>query len=122
MTKKKVSSQLKKARALINKGWCKAAFKLDLGEGEYNYCTVGAIYQVIDYNWDSSFIPPASYKDNVLYKTSLKYLEEALELLRPKYFKGSGLEKYNDHRKTTKRDILDLYDVAIKLAQKDEVK
>lgn len=108
MTKKKVSSQLKKARALINKGWCKGALRVDNHKGSYNYCSIGALLEVT--------------KDEDIYWPAKQYLYTALELIQPSHFEGATLEGYNDHRKTTKRDILDLYDVAIKLAQKDEVK
>ena len=108
MAKKKVSSQLKKARALINKGWCKGALRVDNHKGSYNYCSIGALLEVT--------------KDEDIYWPAKQYLYTALELIQPSHFEGATLEGYNDHRKTTKRDILDLYDVAIKLAQKDEVK
>jgi len=120
MTKKKVSSQLKKARALINKGWCKGALRVDNHKGSYNYCSIGALLEVTKiegFHWGAN-----TPRVEDIYWPAKQYLYTALELIQPSHFEGATLEGYNDHRKTTKRDILDLYDVAIKLAQKDEVK
>lgn len=111
MTKKKVSAKLKKARALVNKGWCKGKLQTQTDTG-YSYCAIGALLEVTKTDKDL----------DTFYVSAKKYLGKAFNLIDHPYFTGHTIEGYNDHPKTTKRDILDLYDVAIKLAQKDEVK
>lgn len=112
MTKKKVSAQLKKARALVNKGWCKGRLET-IRDGKCSYCAVGGLVKVCSENVYGLAM-------NEFYWPGHNYLISALKQIDPPHYGGSLVESYNDHPKTTKKDILDLYSVAIQLAQKDE--
>lgn len=115
MTKKKVSSQLKKARALVNKGWTKGRLKVYNNNG-CSYCAIGALNEVTSVT-DNIYDTVNEY-----YWPCCNYLIEALKLIDRPHYQGTRVEFYNDHPSTTKQNILDLYDVAIKLAQADEAK
>ena len=112
MTKKKPSAQLKKARVLINRGWCKGAWSLEVlheyknKPSEYvcHYCASGALNEV-----EKVWISIASEQ---LRLSAKRYARE-------KNYFAFTLTRFNDNQNTTKQDVLNVFDIAIKTLQKE---
>lgn len=102
----KTSTHLRKARALVNKGWCKGRAKMINNKGMQCYCSVGALAEVNDDNYSDAW----------------EYLNKQIKNYDPSKDmpKNHGVVVFNDHPKTTKKDVLAVFDLAIKKAVEDE--
>lgn len=98
---------LKRARAKIVKGWCQGHSAIDsrgnlcLAEtsAAVSWCAVGAIFAVSKNDW--------------------KYEEAARDVLEKALGKGqSEIANWNDEPKRTKKQVLALYDKAIRHLEK----
>lgn len=98
----KTSTHLRKARALVNKGWCKGDFERVV-EGKKCYCLTGAIMAI----------------DSMSTVETVKLISEfTVPYHGPEYVLTPI--SFNDHPKTTKKDVLAVFDLAIKKAVEDE--
>jgi hypothetical protein len=99
-----VVEKLLEGRARIEKGWCRGLyFTKYYNEDHSSFCALGALGM----GWE---VPPETRP------LGLDYLQEALG------DKGLSVTDYNDSLKTTKADILALYDRAIELALEEKKK
>lgn len=99
----KTSTHLRKARALVNKGWCKGTYSKEI-DGQLCYCSVGAL----------NTISGEAFNDEA---------EEYLNYFIKNYYGGDydlRVIGFNDHPKTKKKDVLAVFDLAIKKAVEDE--
>jgi hypothetical protein len=94
---------LKKARALIKKGWCQYSFQRGTLLNR-SYCALGALNAVTSFQYD--------IRDRVT-----PYLRMALS--NTQNFQGDLMD-FNDSSTTTKTKVLQLFDAAIKEAEKDQ--
>lgn len=98
----KTSTHLRKARALVNKGWCKGYMHKVVDDKDC-YCMFGAM-------------------DAVNYKNISPLLKYIMPIV--KHYHGPVYVltpiSFNDHPKTTKKDVLAVFDLAIKKAVEDE--
>jgi hypothetical protein len=86
---------LKKARALVKKGWVQEAPKIETSRG-YSYCALGALREVNR----SLFVI-----DTIAYAALLSACPE------------DSVATFNDAPTTKKRDVLEMFDVAIATAE-----
>lgn len=94
---------LQQGRARIDHGWAKGQ-GFSIRDGRYRYCALGAVLGI---DLDSS-------------EQAVSYLRLALQSISPGGY--DHVESWNDAFWRRKKDILKLYDIAIKLAQEDAVK
>lgn len=99
----KTSTHLRKARALVNKGWCKGRFSMVNKEGVQCYCAHGALGTIAAANGNKAW----------------QYVYNSIVTYRPS-FDELGIIVFNDHPSTTKKDVLAVFDLAIKKAVEDE--
>lgn len=100
----KTSTHLRKARALVNKGWCKGYFKANIN-GKECYCLFGALEKISG--------------DDENLSDCIRILTPIAQHYHGKEFNLSPV-RFNDHIKTTKKDVLAVFDLAIKKAVEDE--
>lgn len=101
----KTSTHLRKARALVNKGWCKGTYDTII-DGQKCYCMSGALIAVTG---AKEYLPAKQY----LATFTKKYHG-------PEY--NLPLIQFNDHPHTKKKDVLAVFDLAIKKAVEDETR
>ena len=115
----KTKEILEHARALVDEGWTQGAYARDeIGSALFHddpaackWCAIGAVYAASKCTFDPIMDAPCE-------KT--KSLEEALYKLTSSIPPIAGLKTvyeisdYNDHPETTKKDILKLYNEAIR--------
>lgn len=99
---------LKKAKALIQQGWCQGAYarsssglEVFSDKDAVSYCVSGAIRSVVRHTEYDKFL-----------------LERALNLALPLLDRKRGLVNWNDSSVRTKEQVLCLFDKAIKLLEK----
>lgn len=114
MTKKKPSAQLKKAKKLIENGWCKGSAHR-FWNGTDRYCAVGALETIVKLDPYSQ----ASAETVTLYYQCFDFLTEAVKEYAPIDYPKTIIT-FNDHQRTKKEDVLAVYDLAIKKAQDEE--
>lgn len=104
MDNKQLIKVLKQARALLAKrgGWIKG--QSDNGNG--SYCATGAIFEVV----------PDYERRNDAYSSLASKLPKAYQGIYPD--PGSDIVGFNDRSATRKKDVLSLFDRAIKAAKK----
>lgn len=99
--------KLQEARELIRQGWCRGSFRKTIGQQE-KYCAVGALQKVGNTEILGQPLLRALPK---VFISNLSELDK--QDLRP-------VVKFNDSKKN-KRDVIKLFDRAIKLAEQDPV-
>src|SRR4051812_48872706 len=109
MTQPKPQTILERARALIERHWSKGAY---YREEDDSYCALGALNVVISRSKDK--YNAASSSSTYALRVQ-QYLEDSLPL-----HSYRSVVVFNDGPKTTKEDVLALYDRAITLAKADK--
>lgn len=100
----KASEVLSSARDILNTGWHKGWFS----DGRGNYCAIGACMKAAEVG----LMTPEVY-DAPPHESGYR---GAVSALTDKVFEMTGeglLSEYNDDPKTTKQDMLDLFDKTI---------
>lgn len=97
---KPVYKFLKEARALVDANWIKGTYK----SGE-SYCAIGAVEEIDDREYEK-----AGYTNRIR-PTASKRLREAL----PRGY--TSVVAFNDAKKTTKQDVLDLFTRAMRASR-----
>jgi hypothetical protein len=101
----KPSTILKRAKKLIERGWCKHTFATDadgkhvnpLGESARHWCVEGALLRIVN-------------DDGALWDAAFHYLGRSTG--------GRGVAEFNDQQETS-ASVLEVFDRAIKLAIKE---
>jgi hypothetical protein len=98
MSQQTIADDLKAARALLEKGWCKHV----LEDGKGGHCALGAIVRATtgdDYGWNQRAVDAAVFMGN-----------------RTPGGQVNDLVAFNNAAETTPQDVLDLFDSAIAVA------
>lgn len=111
----KTSTALRKARALVNKGWCRGAFTKNIN-GVQCYCAVGALSAAI--TGKANTMAFSDKKMEKIYDEAAEFLTRSTFDISNGYYRS--IVALNDGLGGSKQAILAAYDLAIKMAVNEE--